>query len=187
MLSVVFVYFLLSGLFESYLLPFAVMLSIPTGLLGVFCGIKLAGIANNIYVQVAVIMLIGLLAKNAILIVEFALQRRVEGLSLSASAISGAKARLRPILMTSLAFIAGLLPLLFVGGPTAQGNHSIGAAAIGGMFMGMVLGIFIVPVLFIAFQHLQERITGPASPIVEAGDLLEEVLQHEKDCSVKAS
>ena len=187
MLSVVFVYFLLSGLFESYLLPFAVMLSIPTGLLGVFCGIKLAGIANNIYVQVAVIMLIGLLAKNAILIVEFALQRRLEGLSLSASAISGAKARLRPILMTSLAFIAGLLPLLFVGGPTAQGNHSIGAAAIGGMFMGMVLGIFIVPVLFIAFQHLQERITGPASPIVEAGDLLEEVLQNEKDRTVKAS
>ncbi|MEI7706679.1 MAG: efflux RND transporter permease subunit [Chlorobium sp.] len=186
MLSVVFVYFLLSGLFESYLLPFAVMLSIPTGLLGVFCGIKLAGIANNIYVQVAVIMLIGLLAKNAILIVEFALQRRVEGMSLSASAISGAKARLRPILMTSLAFIAGLLPLLFVGGPTAQGNHSIGAAAIGGMFMGMVLGIFIVPVLFIAFQHLQERITGPASPIVEAGELLEVVLDNEKDRSVKA-
>ena len=187
MLSIVFVYFLLSGLFESYLLPLAVMLSIPTGLLGVFCGIKLAGIANNIYVQVAVIMLIGLLAKNAILIVEFALQRRIEGMSLSASAISGAKARLRPILMTSLAFIAGLLPLLFVSGPTAQGNHSIGAAAIGGMFMGMVLGVFIVPVLFIVFQHLQERITGPASPIVEAGDLLEEVLQHEQDRSVTAS
>ena len=187
MLSIVFVYFLLSGLFESYLLPLAVMLSIPTGLLGVFCGIKLAGIANNIYVQVAVIMLIGLLAKNAILIVEFALQRRIEGMSLSASAISGAKARLRPILMTSLAFIAGLLPLLFVSGPTAQGNHSIGAAAIGGMFMGMVLGVFIVPVLFIVFQHLQERITGPASPIVEAGNLLEEVLQHEQDRSVTAS
>ena len=187
MLSVVFVYFLLSGLFESYLLPLAVMLSIPTGLLGVFFGVKLAGIANNIYVQVAVIMLIGLLAKNAILIVEFALQRRVDGMSLSASAISGAKARLRPILMTSLAFIAGLLPLLFVAGPTAQGNHSIGAAAIGGMFMGMVLGIFIVPVLFIVFQHLQERITGQASPIVEAGDLLDEVLRNEKDLPVKAS
>ncbi len=187
MLSVVFVYFLLSGLFESYLLPLAVMLSIPTGLLGVFFGVKLAGIANNIYVQVAVIMLIGLLAKNAILIVEFALQRRVDGMSLSASAISGAKARLRPILMTSLAFIAGLLPLLFVAGPTAQGNHSIGAAAIGGMFMGLVLGIFIVPVLFIVFQHLQERITGQASPIVEAGDLLDEVLRNEKDLPVKAS
>ncbi|MCX6178142.1 MAG: efflux RND transporter permease subunit, partial [Chlorobiales bacterium] len=187
LLSVVFVYFLLSGLFESYLLPLAVMLSIPTGLLGVFLGIKLGGIANNIYVQVAVIMLIGLLAKNAILIVEFALQRRAEGMSLSASAISGAKARLRPILMTSLAFIAGLLPLLFVAGPTAQGNHSIGAAAIGGMFMGMVLGIFIVPVLFITFQYLQERITGPAAPIVEAGELLEKVIQNEKDRSVNAS
>ena len=89
--------------------------------------------------------------------------------------------------MTSLAFIAGLLPLLFVAGPTAQGNHSIGAAAIGGMFMGMVLGIFIVPVLFIVFQHLQERITGQASPIVEAGDLLDEVLRNEKDLPVKAS
>jgi len=187
MLSVVFVYFLLSGLFESYLLPLAVMLSIPTGLLGVFLGIKMAGIANNIYVQVAVIMLIGLLAKNAILIVEFALQRRVEGKSLSASAISGAKARLRPILMTSLAFIAGLLPLLFVSGPTAQGNHSIGSAAIGGMFIGMVLGIFVVPVLFIVFQHLQERITGPAAAIVEAGDLLDEVMQQEKDRSALVS
>ena len=187
MLSVVFVYFLLAALYESYLLPLAVMFSIPTGLLGVILGIKLAGIENNIYVQVAVIMLIGLLAKNAILIVEFALQRRVEGKSLSAAAIAGAKARLRPILMTSLAFIAGLLPLLFVTGPTAQGNHSIGAAAIGGMFMGMVIGIFIVPVLFIAFQHLQERITGPASPIVEAGDLLDEVMQKEKDRLIQAT
>ena len=187
MLSVVFVYFLLAALYESYLLPLAVMFSIPTGLLGVILGIKLAGIENNIYVQVAVIMLIGLLAKNAILIVEFALQRRVEGISLSAAAIAGAKARLRPILMTSLAFIAGLLPLLFVTGPTAQGNHSIGAAAIGGMFMGMVIGIFIVPVLFIAFQHLQERITGPASPIVEAGDLLDEVMQKEKDRLIQAT
>ena len=89
--------------------------------------------------------------------------------------------------MTSLAFIAGLLPLLFVSGPTAQGNHSIGAAAIGGMFMGMVLGIFVVPLLFIVFQHLQERITGPASPIVEAGNLLDEVLHKEKDRSVKVS
>jgi HAE1 family hydrophobic/amphiphilic exporter-1 len=174
LLSVVFVYFLLAALYESYLLPLAVMLSIPTGLIGVFLGIKLAGIENNIYVQVAVIMLIGLLAKNAILIVEFALQRRVAGKSLSAAAIEGAKARIRPILMTSLAFIAGLLPLLFVSGPAAQGNHSIGAAAIGGMFVGMVLGILVVPPLFVAFQSLQERFTGPAAKIVEAGTLLEE-------------
>ncbi len=185
LLSILFVYFLLAALYESYLLPLAVMFSIPTGLLGVFLGIKLAGIENNIYVQVAVIMLIGLLAKNAILIVEFALQRRVSGSTLSAAAIEGAKARLRPILMTSLAFIAGLLPLLFVSGPAAQGNHSIGAAAIGGMLVGMVLGIFVVPVLFVTFQYLQERITGVASPIVEAGELLEEVLVEEKERSRK--
>ncbi|MEI6652935.1 MAG: efflux RND transporter permease subunit, partial [Chlorobiaceae bacterium] len=112
-------------------------------------------------------------------------QRRVSGSTLSAAAIEGAKARLRPILMTSLAFIAGLLPLLFVTGPAAQGNHSIGAAAIGGMLVGMVLGIFVVPVLFITFQYLQERITGVASPIVEAGELLEEVLIEEKARSRK--
>jgi len=187
LLSILFVYFLLAALYESYLLPLAVMFSIPTGLLGVFLGIKLAGIENNIYVQVAVIMLIGLLAKNAILIVEFALQRRVSGSTLSAAAIEGAKARLRPILMTSLAFIAGLLPLLFVSGPAAQGNHSIGAAAIGGMLVGMVLGIFVVPVLFVTFQYLQERITGVASPIVEAGELLEVVLIEEKARSKKLS
>jgi HAE1 family hydrophobic/amphiphilic exporter-1 len=179
LLSVVFVYFLLSALYESYLLPLAVMFSIPTGLLGVFLGIKLAGIENNIYVQVAIIMLIGLLAKNAILIVEFALQRRVAGMSLVEAAMEGARARLRPILMTSLAFVAGLLPLLFVTGPAAMGNHSIGASAIGGMFVGMVLGIMVVPVLFVAFQGLQERFTGPAAPIVEAGTLLETQLKKE--------
>ncbi|AOS83467.1 multidrug transporter AcrB [Chlorobaculum limnaeum] len=179
LLSVVFVYFLLSALYESYLLPLAVMFSIPTGLLGVFLGIKLAGIENNIYVQVAIIMLIGLLAKNAILIVEFALQRRVSGMSLVDAAMEGARARLRPILMTSLAFVAGLLPLLFVTGPAAMGNHSIGASAIGGMFVGMVLGILVVPVLFVAFQGLQERFTGPAAEIVEAGTLLEEQMKKE--------
>jgi HAE1 family hydrophobic/amphiphilic exporter-1 len=179
LLSVIFVYFLLSALYESYLLPLAVMFSIPTGLLGVFVGIKLAGIENNIYVQVAIIMLIGLLAKNAILIVEFALQRRVAGMSLVEAAMEGAKARLRPILMTSLAFVAGLIPLLFVTGPAAMGNHSIGASAIGGMFIGMVLGIMVVPVLFVAFQGLQERFTGPAAHIVEAGTLLDEQLKKE--------
>ncbi|MDT9546226.1 MAG: efflux RND transporter permease subunit [Chlorobium sp.] len=180
LLSVIFVYFLLSALYESYLLPLAVMLSIPTGLLGVFIGIRMAGIDNNIYVQVAIIMLIGLLAKNAILIVEFAMQRRVSGMSLSAAAIQGAKARLRPILMTSLTFVAGLMPLLFVTGPAAAGNHSIGAAAIGGMFIGMVLGLLVVPVLFVVFQHLQERLTGTATEIVEAGELLEERLVNEQ-------
>jgi HAE1 family hydrophobic/amphiphilic exporter-1 len=180
LLSVVFVYFLLSALYESYLLPLAVMLSIPTGLIGVFLGIRAAGIENNVYVQVAIIMLIGLLAKNAILIVEFAMQRRIAGMSLGRAAIQGAKARLRPILMTSLAFVAGLLPLLFVTGPAAAGNHSIGAAAIGGMFVGMLLGILIVPVLFVVFQHLQERLTGPAAVMLEAGDELETVLARER-------
>ena len=180
LLSIIFVYFLLSALYESYLLPLAVMLSIPTGLLGVFIGIRMAGIENNIYVQVAIIMLIGLLAKNAILIVEFAIQRRVSGMSLSAAAIQGANARLRPILMTSLTFVAGLMPLLFVTGPAAAGNHSIGAAAIGGMFIGMVLGLLVVPVLFVVFQYLQERLTGPAAEIVDAGELLEERLINEQ-------
>jgi HAE1 family hydrophobic/amphiphilic exporter-1 len=178
-LSVVFVYFLLAALYESYLLPLAVMLSIPTGLVGVFAGIRLAGIENNVYVQVAIIMLIGLLAKNAILIVEFALQRRIAGLSLEEAAVEGARARLRPILMTSLAFVAGLIPLLFVTGPAAMGNHSIGAAAIGGMLFGMVLGILVVPLLFVVFQGLQERYTGPAAEIVEAGTLLEEQMKRE--------
>lgn len=159
-MCLVFVYFLLSAQYESYLVPFAVLLGIPTGLLGVFIGITFADLTNNIYVQVAMVMLIGLLAKNAILIVEFAIQRRRAGKSLVASAVEGAKARLRPILMTSLAFIAGLLPLLFEVGPSAIGNHSIGYAAVFGMLFGTVLGVFITPILFIVFQHLQEKISG---------------------------
>jgi HAE1 family hydrophobic/amphiphilic exporter-1 len=180
-LSLIFVYFLLAALYESYLLPIAVMLSIPTGLLGVFVGIKLAGIENNIYVQVAIIMLVGLLAKNAILIVEFAMQRRLAGSSLAAAAIQGARARLRPICMTALAFLAGLLPLMFVSGPAAMGNRSIGAAAIGGMLLGSILGIFIIPVLFITFQYMQERFTGKPAPIVEPGDLLDEIIRQKKE------
>lgn len=167
-LCIIFVYFLLSAQYESYLLPLAVIFSIPTGLLGVFVGVKMAGLQNNIYVQIALIMLIGLLAKNAILIVEFALQRRKAGKTIRAAAIEGAKSRLRPIIMTSLAFIAGMIPLLRTKEGSAIGNHSIGSAAIGGMFFGVVLGIFIIPVLFTVFQYLQEKITGPAHAIVEA-------------------
>lgn len=159
-MCLIFVYFLLSAQYESYLVPFSVLLGIPTGLLGVFIGITFADLTNNIYVQVAMVMLIGLLAKNAILIVEFAIQRRRAGKSLVASAVEGAKARLRPILMTSLAFIAGLLPLLFEVGPSAIGNHSIGYAAVFGMLFGTVLGVFITPILFIVFQHLQEKLSG---------------------------
>lgn len=159
-LCIIFVFFLLSAQYESYILPFAVLIAIPVGLSGVFVGITLADLSNNIYVQIALVMLIGLLAKNGILIVEFAIQRRRAGKSLIASAVEGAKARLRPILMTSLAFITGLIPLIFVVGPSALGNHSIGYAAISGMVFGTILGIFVVPVLFVVFQALHERISG---------------------------
>ena len=158
-LCIVFVYFLLSAQYESYILPFAILIAIPIGLSGVLIGISFADISNNIYVQIAMVMLIGLLAKNGILIVEFAAQRRAAGKSLIASAVEGAKARLRPILMTSLAFIAGLIPLIFAVGPSAMGNHSIGYAAIFGMLIGTVLGVFVTPVLFVIFQHLQEKVS----------------------------
>ncbi|WP_426791132.1 efflux RND transporter permease subunit [Sphingobacterium sp. WOUb80] len=159
-LCIVFVYFLLSAQYESYILPFAVLLAIPVGLSGVFLGIGFAGIANNIYVQIAMVMLIGLLAKNGILIVEFASQRRQAGKSLVAAAVEGAKARFRPILMTSLAFITGIVPLVFVTGPSAMGNHSIGYAAIFGMLVGTCLGVFLTPLLFVVFQFLQEKVSG---------------------------
>ncbi|MEL1254119.1 efflux RND transporter permease subunit [Flavobacterium sp. DGU38] len=159
-LSLLFVFFLLAAQYESYLLPLAVLLSIPTGMLGAFAGIKAVGLDNNIYVQVGLIMLVGLLAKNAILIVEFALQRRYTGLSIVESAIEGARSRLRPIIMTSLAFIVGMIPLMFASGGTAVGNRSISISAAVGMFSGVVLGIFVIPLLFIVFQYLQEKMTG---------------------------
>ncbi|WP_300570285.1 efflux RND transporter permease subunit [Flavobacterium sp.] len=159
-LSLLFVFFLLAAQYESYILPGAVLLSIPTGIFGVFLAIGMTGIENNIYVQVALIMLIGLLAKNAILIVEFAVQRRQAGKSLLASALEAAKLRLRPIIMTSLAFVVGLIPMMRATGPSALGNHSISIGAAGGMISGVVLGIFIIPVLFIAFQYLQEKVSG---------------------------
>jgi len=160
LLSLIFVYLLLAAQYESYILPFAVMLSVPTGILGVFLALQFSGIANNIYVQVALIMLIGLLAKNAILIVEFALQRRKKGLSLFDSAMEAAKLRLRPILMTSLAFVFGLLPMTLATGPSAQGNHSISIGAAGGMLSGVVLGLLLIPVLFVIFQALHEKLIG---------------------------
>ena len=166
-LSVVFVYFLLSAQYESYILPMAVLLSIPTGLLGVFLFINLTGIENNIYVQVGIIMLIGLLAKNAILIVQYAVARRRSGMELVAAAIEGSRLRLRPILMTSFAFIVGLLPLTWATGGSALGNRSIGTGAVGGMLMGVLLGVFIIPVLFVIFQALQEKVTGKPKTIRE--------------------
>lgn len=170
LLCLIFVYFLLSAQYESYILPFAVMLSIPTGVLGVFAAIGLTGIENNIYVQVALIMLIGLLAKNAILIVEFAVQRRHAGQPLVAAALEAAKLRLRPIIMTSLAFVVGLFPMSIATGPSAQGNHSISIAAAGGMVSGVILGVMIIPVLFVIFQHLQEKVTGiPVAVLLKDG------------------
>ena len=170
MLCLIFVYFLLSAQYESYILPLAVILSIPTGIFGVFVVLGLTGIENNIYVQVALIMLIGLLAKNAILIVEYAVQRRRAGHTLVDSAIEAARLRIRPIIMTSLAFVFGLFPMSIATGPSAQGNHSISIGAAGGMLSGVILGLFIIPVLFVIFQYLQEKVSGtPKAPSNNSG------------------
>jgi HAE1 family hydrophobic/amphiphilic exporter-1 len=164
MLCLIFVYFLLSAQYESYILPFAVLLSIPIGLAGAFVFAWLFGVQNNIYLQITLIMLIGLLAKNAILIVEFSVARRRAGESIADAAIDGAVARLRPILMTSFAFILGLVPLMLASGAGAEGNRSIGTGAVGGMLIGTIFGVFVIPVLFIIFQSLQERISGKPAP-----------------------
>lgn len=171
-LCFVFVYLLLSAQYESYILPLSVLLSVPFGLMGSFIFVNgfsalgsipalkmiLGSMSNDIYMQIALIMLMGLLAKNAILIVEFALDRRKQGMSISWAAVLGAAARLRPILMTSLAMIVGLIPLMLAMGVGAHGNRTLGASTIGGMLIGMILQVFIVPVLFVVFQWLQEKV-----------------------------
>ena len=159
LLVLLFVYLILSAQYESYVLPWAVILSVPFGLMGSFIFARMFDIDNNIYLQIALIMLIGLLAKNAILIVEFALDRRKSGMSIFNSAIHGAVARLRPILMTSLAMIIGLLPMMFAHGAGKNGNQALGTGAVGGMLIGMILQVLIVPALFVAFQALQEKIS----------------------------
>lgn len=160
-LCLIFVYLLLAALYESYIIPLCVIFSLPIGLAGIYIFIMIFGlshgIVNNIYVQISLIMLIGLLAKNAILIVEYAVQRRQSGMSIVDSAVNGAVARLRPILMTSFAFICGLLPLMFASGAGAIGNRSIGISAVGGMFIGTMLGILVIPSLYIIFQSIQEK------------------------------
>lgn len=152
-----FVYLLLSAQYESYIIPLSVLLSVPLGLMGTFIFANFMGIDNNIYLQIALIMLIGLLAKNAILIVEFALERRRTGVSIVNAAILGSKARLRPILMTSLAMIIGLLPLMFATGAGANGYRALGTGAIGGMLIGMILQLLVVPALFVVFEIIQEK------------------------------
>ncbi|MCR5679465.1 MAG: efflux RND transporter permease subunit, partial [Prevotella sp.] len=166
LLCFLFIYLILSAQYESYILPLAVILSIPFGLAGCFLFTMLFGHANDIYMQISLIMLIGLLAKNAILIVQFALERRRTGMAISWSAVLGAAARLRPILMTSLAMIIGLLPLMFASGVGKNGNQTLGAAAVGGMLIGTLCQIFVVPTLFAIFQSIQEKF----SPMKFEGD-----------------
>lgn len=159
-LSILFVYFILAAQYESYLIPLSVLFSLPVGVMGAYLTTKLAGLENNVYFQIALIMLLGLLAKNAILIVEFAMQRRRAGYSRKDAAIEAARVRLRPILMTSFAFIIGLLPLVFAGGIGARGNNAIGTGAVGGLLIGTILGIFIIPTLYIFFQWLQDKVSS---------------------------
>jgi HAE1 family hydrophobic/amphiphilic exporter-1 len=179
MLVLIFVYFLLSAQYESYILPFAVLFSLPIGLAGAFIFASLFGITNNIYVQITLIMLVGLLAKNAILIVEFAVERRRQGMAIVQAALEGAQARLRPILMTSFAFILGLVPLMMASGAGATGNRSIGTGAVGGMLIGTVFGVFVIPVLFVIFQSLQEKISGEPKkePLLEDEKITEHKME----------
>ena len=193
-LCFVFVYLLLSAQYESYILPLSVLLSVPFGLLGSFLFVSgigslgnipalkmiLGTMSNDIYMQIALIMLMGLLAKNAILIVEFALDRRKMGMSITWAAVLGAAARLRPILMTSLAMIVGLLPLMFASGAGANGNRTLGTSAIGGLLIGMILQIFIVPALFVAFQYLQEKVKPMEWEDVDNSDAEPEIEQYTK-------
>ena len=180
MLCLVFVYLLLSAQYESYILALSVIFSIPFGLAGSFIFAWIMGVENNIYLQIALIMLIGLLAKNAILIVEFALDRRRTGMPIINAAIDGAAARLRPILMTSLAMVIGLLPMMFAHGVGANGNSTLGAGAVGGMLIGMICQIFIVPALFVVFQIIQEKIKPLTWDDLDNKDVISEIEQYSK-------
>ena len=194
LLCFVFVYLLLSAQYESYILPLSVLLSVPCGLMGSCLFVQgwaalgnipalkmiVGTMSNNIYMQIALIMLVGLLAKNAILIVEFALERRRMGMSITWAAVLGAAARLRPILMTSLAMVVGLLPMMFAFGVGAHGNRTLGTAAIGGMFIGMIFQIFIVPVLFVVFQYLQEKFKPIEWEDLDNSDMSTEIEQYAK-------
>ena len=157
-ICVVFIYLILCALYESIFIPIVVILSVPFGLAGSFLFANMFGLENNIYLQIGLLMLIGLLAKTAILLTEYASQKRAEGMSISMAAMAAAKARLRPILMTSLTMIFGMLPLMFARGVGANGNISIGVGTVGGMLIGTIALIIVVPALFIVFQYIEEKI-----------------------------
>ncbi|MBO4821713.1 MAG: efflux RND transporter permease subunit [Prevotella sp.] len=187
-LCIVFIYLILAAQYESYILPLAVILSVPFGLAGAFLFTQLFGHSNDIYMQISLIMLIGLLAKNAILIVQFALERRELGMAISWSAVLGAAARLRPILMTSLAMIIGLLPMMFASGVGKNGNQTLGAAAVGGMLIGTLLQIFVVPTLFVIFQSLQEKFSPMKFEDVSSSEVkaeLEQYVHHANNYTVE--
>jgi HAE1 family hydrophobic/amphiphilic exporter-1 len=179
---VVFVYLVLVGQYESFILPLAVIASLPVGLFGSFLFLQAMGLANDVYCQIGLVMLVGLLGKNAILIVEFAVQRHHEGVSLKEAAIEGGKLRFRPILMTSFAFIAGLIPLVRASGPGAIGNRTIGTTAVGGMLLGTVIGVLVIPGLYYLFARLagdnkllQDETDEPLSETVEHKLPLDEI------------
>jgi len=157
LIVVIFVYLVLVAQYESFVLPLAVILSLPVGIFGSFLFLQFMGLANDVYCQIGLVMLVGLLGKNAILIIEFAVQRHHEGLSLKEAAIEGGKLRFRPILMTSFAFIVGLIPLVRATGPGAIGNRTIGTTAVGGMLLGTVIGVLVIPGLYYLFGKIADK------------------------------
>jgi HAE1 family hydrophobic/amphiphilic exporter-1 len=181
LIVVIFVYLVLVAQYESFLLPLAVMLSLPIGIFGSYLFLKVMGLANDVYAQIGMVMLVGLLGKNAILVVEFAVQRRRDGLSLEEAAVEGGKVRFRPIQMTSFAFIAGLLPLVVATGAGAIGNRTIGTTGVGGMLVGTVIGVLVIPGLYYLFARisdgrklLKDNVDEPLSEILEHGPLPED-------------
>ena len=180
-ICILMIYLILSALYESFLVPLAVILAVPVGLMGSFLFARVMGLENNIYLQTGLIMLIGLLAKTAILLTEYAAERRRAGMGLIAAAVSASKARFRPILMTVLTMIFGLFPLVVASGVGANGNRSLGTGVIGGMFVGTLGLLFIVPVLFITFQWLQERVRPVQTPVVPDWQIEEEMKVSEEE------
>ena len=174
----IFVYLVLVAQYESFLLPLAVILSLPIGIFGAMLFLEVMGLSNDVFAQISLVMLVGQLGKNAILIVEFAVQRRRDGLTLHEAAIAGGKSRFRPILMTSFAFIAGLIPLVFATGAGAISNRTIGTASAGGMLVGTLAGVLVIPGLYYLFARisdgrnlLRDEVSEPLSEILEHGQL----------------